>query len=592
MVATVMMNVMRFAVAPITLLAALVSVAALPAPLPWVERSNQHARVLLEADARTSPEGAGRLGVEGVDEKITDLSPGVSERTRKAYRKAAQTLRGRLKTETDPLVRQDLEILIQAAELRVRQSEVFEKHLLPYGNVTELVFQGLRALLDDQVPEARRRAALVRLRRYVGMEEGYRPITQLAAERLREKLPQQHLLGPFRSKVEQDLANSKLFLEGIGPLFQKYGLDGYQDALARWKDQAANYQQFVRQELLPRSRTDFRLPPELYKLNLENVGVDLPPEELAKKARVAFTEIQREMQELAPRVAQERGWTLTGYREVIRELKKQQLVGDAILPHYQKRLAQIEEIVRQRNLVTLPQRAARIRLATPAESASSPAPNMRPPRLVGNTGEMGEFVLPLNIPDAAGKMQGYDDFTFEAASWTLVAHELRPGHELQFASIVEKGVSTARAVYAFNSTNVEGWGLYSEWVIQPFLPVEGRLVGLQHRLMRAARAYLDPELQLGKVTPAEATRVLTDEVVLSPAMARQEVERYTFRMPGQATSYFYGYLRLLELRAEVERKLGARFDARKFHDFLLAQGLLPPALLRRAVKEEFLKAGS
>ena len=71
-------------------------------------------------------------------------------------------------------------------------------------------------------------------------------------------------------------------------------------------------------------------------------------------------------------------------------------------------------------------------------------------------------------------------------------------------------------------------------------------------------------------------------------MARQEIERYTFRAPGQATSYFCGYERLMELRTDVERVLGKRFDRQKYHDFVLAQGLLPPALLRAAVLERFI----
>ena len=74
----------------------------------------------------------------------------------------------------------------------------------------------------------------------------------------------------------------------------------------------------------------------------------------------------------------------------------------------------------------------------------------------------------------------------------------------------------------------------------------------------------------------QALRVLKDDVVLSEAMANQEVERYTFRSPAQATSYFYGYTRLAQLRADTEKAMGARFDPLKFHDFILAQGLLPP----------------
>src|SRR4030095_12570379 len=98
----------------------------------------------------------------------------------------------------------------------------------------------------------------------------------------------------------------------------------------------------------------------------------------------------------------------------------------------------------------------------------------------------------------------------------------------------------------FNSTNVEGWGLYSEWILQPYMPAEGQLISLQHRLMRAARAFLDPGPQLGKIPPEKALATLKDEVMLSDAMAKQEVERYTFRSPGQATSYFYGYNKLRE----------------------------------------------
>ena len=60
------------------------------------------------------------------------------------------------------------------------------------------------------------------------------------------------------------------------------------------------------------------------------------------------------MQALAPLVAKEKGLTVTDYRDVIRELKKEQLVGDAILPHYQPRLADIESDHRREQLVTLP----------------------------------------------------------------------------------------------------------------------------------------------------------------------------------------------------------------------------------------------
>jgi len=216
---------------------------------------------------------------------------------------------------------------------------------------------------------------------------------------------------------------------------------------------------------------------------------------------------------------------------------------------------------------------------------------MVPPPFLHNTGQKGEFVLPLNIPAAEGKQADqYDDFAYDAAAWTLTAHEARPGHELQFDSMLEHGVSVARVRYAFNSTNVEGWGLYAEYLILPHMPADGQLISLQLRLLRAARAFLDPELQSGKVTPEEAYRVLEKDVVISHAFAEEEVERFTYRSPGQANSYFYGYTKLIALRKEVEQALGPKFNQKKFHDFMLAQGLLPPDLMRQAVMERFVPA--
>jgi hypothetical protein len=297
------------------------------------------------------------------------------------------------------------------------------------------------------------------------------------------------------------------------------------------------------------------------------------------------------MASLAAGIARANGYPSSDYRAVIAELKKKQITGEAIVPFFERRLHEIEGLIRAHDLVTLPARPAIIRLATAAETAQQPAPHMTPPPFLNNTGQRGEFVLPLNIPSAGGgEADKYDDFAFDAVTWTLTAHEARPGHELQFDSMVEHGVSLARALYAFNSTNVEGWGLYSEYIMQPYEPPEGQLLTLDLRLLRAARAFLDPELQSGAVTPARAYEVLEKDVVLSHAFAREEVERFTFRLPAQANSYFYGYTRLLSLRKEVETALGARFNAHRFHDFILGEGLLPPDLMRKAALQDFVPA--
>ena len=170
---------------------------------------------------------------------------------------------------------------------------------------------------------------------------------------------------------------------------------------------------------------------------------------------------------------------------------------------------------------------------------------------------------------------GYDDFTFDAASWTLIAHDAIPGHVLQFESMLQQGASLARVKYAFNSTNFEGWGLYAAYLIKPDMPPEGQLMSLDQRLLGAARMFLDPELQTGIIQPADAYRVLEQDIVLSQAFAKQEVERYTYRAPGQAISHYHGFSTLLALRKETEAALGRKFNQSRFHDFILAQGFLP-----------------
>ena len=182
---------------------------------------------------------------------------------------------------------------------------------------------------------------------------------------------------------------------------------------------------------------------------------------------------------------------------------------------------------------------------------------MSPPRLIGNTGEYGEFVLTTGMPpDASGKALAFDDFTHQAVTWTLTAHEARPGHELQFAKMIEAGVSTARAVFAFNSVNVEGWALYAEAEMQPYEPLDGQLIALQMRAHARGARLPRPDGQPG---PDHARRGegLPDATrsVLSEGMATQEMQRYMFRAPGQATSYFYGYQRLMETRQAAQLAL-------------------------------------
>jgi uncharacterized protein (DUF885 family) len=562
-----------------------------PAEKAWIQQSNEYTNLLLSVQLEHSPEQGSAQGVAKYDDRISDPSRSDELAERRELEAALAKIKSARTQVTDKNVQEDIDILQKAFNLQFRKQDFELAHEVPFYNASAAIFQGLRSLLDDQVPAQRRAAALVRLRKYAGVETGYKPYTERLKERENEQIAKPGVIFPSKEEVETDLGRNSNYVEGIAALFKKYKLTGWEPAYEKLKVQLGDYDAWVKVSILPKARTDFRLPPEKYTLAFEGYGIDIPPAQIAKMAHAAFAQYQNEMTPLAAQVAKSHGFPSSDYRAVIAELKKKQIIGEAILPFYENRLHEIEKIIVAKNLVTLPDRPAIIRLATPAETAQQPAPHMTPPPFLHNTGQRGQFVLPLNIPSATGGAEDkYDDFTFDAVAWTLTAHEARPGHELQFDSMVEHGVSLARALYAFNSTNAEGWGLYAEYIMQPYEPAEGQLLTLQLRLLRAARAFLDPELQSGAATQAQAYSVLEKDVMLSHAFAKEEVERFTFRSPGQANSYFYGYTRLLSLRQETEKALGNKFDQKKFHDFILGQGLLPPDLMRTAVLEEFIPA--
>ena len=369
--------------------------------------------------------------------------------------------------------------MIRTVELQFRELDFARAHKVDFLNASQTVFRGLRVLLDEQTPAERRPAAVVRIRKYAGLEPGYKPLAEILKQRVMEQMAKPGVVYPARTEIETELARNPNYMEGIATLLEKYKLTGWQEPFNKLKSQLIEYDAWTKANVLPKARE--RFPSSARGVRAQSGGLRhrYSPAQLAAMAHQAFSEIQAEMKPIAEQIAKERHLPSSDYRDVIRELKKQQLVGDAILPFYQERLKQIEKIIVERQIVTLPDRPARIRIATAAETAQQPAPHMVPPPFLHNTGQKGEFVLPLNIPAGPGQTSSekYDDFTFDAAAWTLTAHEARPGHELQFDSMLEHGVSLARVRYAFNSTNVEGWGLYSEYLIRP-LHAAGRAAGV------------------------------------------------------------------------------------------------------------------
>ena len=552
----------------------------------WIAISNAHTQKAIDLQASFYPLGASSSGYEQYDGLVNDMSLDRNQRYLAASKALIAQYRQALSSETDVQVKQDLEILIGSLEMDNLAIALGDRYMLDYAEVPQGMFYAIGTLLSDQTAENRRPKALELLKRYVGTWPDTEPMTQLAKRRY-EASRGAGKLGPYNVQLEESLTKTPLFIAGIRDLFEEFGIAGAEADLALMERQLTEYTDWSRTTVLPEARKTARLPEELYALSLRQVGIDMDPQESMQQARRGFYELRAQMEALAPQIAAKYGWPDTDMASVMTRLKQQTIPDDTIEEYYRDVNRQLEAKIRENDIVSVPDSQLQMRVASVAESAAQPAPHMRPPRLVGNTGEQGTFVLTVGNP-SAGPEDRYDDFNFPAASWTLSAHEARPGHEMQFAALVEQGVSLARLLYAFNSVNVEGWALYAEAEMLPHEPIEGQFIALQFRLLRAARAFLDPALNLGLMTRDQAERVLREEALFSPGMTKQELDRYEFNSPGQAGSYYYGYRKLIDLRVETELALGADFEERAFNDFLLSQGIIPLELIARAVREEFI----
>jgi hypothetical protein len=243
-----------------------------PAEKAWIQQSNEYTNLLLSVQLEHSPEQGSAQGVAKYDDRISDPSRADELAERRELEAALAKIKSARTQVTDKNVQEDIEILQKAFNLQFRKQDFELAHEVPFYNASAAIFQGLRSLLDDQVPAQRRAAALVRLRKYAGVETGYKPYIERLKERENEQIAKPGVIFPSKEEVETDLGRNSNYVEGIAALFKKYKLTGWEPAYEKLKVQLGDYDAWVKVSILPKARTDFRLPPEKYTLAFEGYG--------------------------------------------------------------------------------------------------------------------------------------------------------------------------------------------------------------------------------------------------------------------------------------------------------------------------------
>jgi uncharacterized protein (DUF885 family) len=173
------------------------------------------------------------------------------------------------------------------------------------------------------------------------------------------------------------------------------------------------------------------------------------------------------------------------------------------------------------------------------------------------------------------------------AVYDLMCHEGIPGHvmagDIQARQTGTPKFRRAGGYVAFN----EGWALYSELLCKEmgaYPNVAADFMRLDAELFRAARLVVDTGIHAQGWTEEQAVDYMIRTGRQAPDNARSEVRRY-ITLPGQATGYKIGMLKIMELRQRAETALGPKFDIKAFDDLIISEGSQPLPVLERRVND-------
>jgi uncharacterized protein (DUF885 family) len=174
--------------------------------------------------------------------------------------------------------------------------------------------------------------------------------------------------------------------------------------------------------------------------------------------------------------------------------------------------------------------------------------------------------------------------------WAMEAlslHEGNPGHHFQISIQREQQDLPKFRRFGSYTAYVEGWGLYAEsrqlgQALGLYTDPYQYFGQLEAELWRAIRLVVDTGLHAKGWTREQVLAYMDENSSAAEARRVSEAERY-MAIPGQALAYKIGQMRISELRARAEKELGPKFDVRRFHTAVLADGALPLDVLEAKV---------
>jgi uncharacterized protein (DUF885 family) len=340
------------------------------------------------------------------------------------------------------------------------------------------------------------------------------------------------------------------------------------------------YQDFLKNNLLPNSKGDFRIGPELYskKLRYEDM-VEIPLDRLLQIGYGDLHKNQAELKRVAALI--DPGKTP---EQVLATLEQDHPRPDQLLQSFRVTFGSLTNFIQQNHIITIPSDTRPIVEETPPFARALTFASMDTPGAYETRAT--EAYFNVTLPEAswsAEKTESWMEGFNRGTILSTAIHEAYPGHyeqylwEPQYPSKVRKLTGCG--------TNIEGWAHYTEQMMLDEGYGNGdpklHMGQLQDALLRDARYIVGIEIHTGTMTLPQATEFFVKQGHQTAAVAEREAQRGT--SDPTYLVYTLGKLEILKLRADYKQKMGARFSLQQFHDEFMKQGAPPIPIVRRAL---------
>ncbi|HVW09759.1 MAG TPA: DUF885 domain-containing protein [Bryobacteraceae bacterium] len=337
---------------------------------------------------------------------------------------------------------------------------------------------------------------------------------------------------------------------------------------------------WMKSDLLPRSKGDYAIGAENYRLKLlYDEMVDIPLDKLLEIGYADLHKNQQAFRDTAKKIDPKKT-----PQQILEEAEKDHPTAGGLLPAFRNTLAGLRAYIVQHRIVTVPSPVMPIVEETPPFARALTSASMDTPGPYEKVAK--EAYFNVTLPDKSWSKAETEDWLRSFNRGTIVStaiHEAFPGHYLQFLWMPSAPSKIRKLIGA--NTNVEGWAHYCEQMMIDEGYGNGdlklRLGQLQDALLRDARFIVGIGIHTGRMTYQQGIDFFVNEGYQTHITGERETRRGT----SDPTYLYYtlGKLEILKLREDYRKMKGNAFSLEEFHDTFLKQGMPPIKIVRKAM---------